>query len=237
MFTSSVRRGRATAPKRHVDRREERIQKIKSASICVDGADLAFPCTVRDIHSSGARMSIANIQGVADSFLLIVRSEDLVARCKVAWRKTNELGVRFVRVGCLLDEEQMKKEQQAAYQMEIQEAAERVERERVQAEQEALQRQHLQAQRIAQINAARMQIMGMDPTKPYSEEDLKSAYRRQAMAKHPDQGGDPREFQQLTEIYNLMLQDLQVAAAAAATANTTAPAAPVETPASPATAE
>ena len=228
MFTSSVRRGRATAPKRHVDRREERIQKIKSASICVDGADLAFPCTVRDIHSSGARMSIANIQGVADSFLLIVRSEDLVARCKVAWRKTNELGVRFVRVGCLLDEEQMKKEQQAAYHMEIKEAADRLERERLQAEHEELQRQQIQAQRIAQINAARMQIMGMDPTKPYSEEDLKSAYRRQAMTKHPDQGGDPREFQQLTDIYNLMLQDLQAAAAAAAAAAGATPASPSE---------
>ncbi|MEP0942857.1 MAG: PilZ domain-containing protein [Rhizobiaceae bacterium] len=214
MFTSSVRRGRHAAPKRHVDRREERVQKVKSASICIDGADLNFPCTVRDIHSSGARMSIANIQGVADSFLLIVRSEDLVARCKVAWRKTNEMGVRFVRVGVLAEEERMKKEQQSAHQMELQQQVERANQERLHAEQEALQRQQLQAQRIAQINAARMQIMGMDPTKPYTEEDLKSAYRRRAMSKHPDQGGDPLEFQQLTEIYNLMLNDLQAAAGA-----------------------
>ena len=175
-----------------------------------------LPCTVRDIHSSGARMSIANIQSVANSFLLIVRSEGLVARCKVAWRKTNELGVRFVRVGGLADEEQMKKVQQSAHQKEISQEADRIEREREQAEREAELRRQIQAQRIAQINAARMQIMGMDPTQPYSEEDLKSAYRRQAMTKHPDQGGDPLEFQQLTEIYNLMLRDLQAAAAAAA---------------------
>ena len=149
---------------------------------------------------------------MADSVLLIVRSEDLVARCKVAWRKTNELGVRFVRVGGLDEEERMKEEQQSSYQLERQQLAENQQRECEQAELEELQRQQLHAQRIAQINAARMQIMGMDPTKPYSEEDLKSAYRRQAMNKHPDQGVDPLEFQQLSKIYNLMLHDLQAAA-------------------------
>ena len=46
----------------------------------------------------------------------------------------------------------------------------------------------------------------LDPTQAYTLDDLKAAYRRQAMTKHPDQGGDPVEFQQLTEIYNLMAQ-------------------------------
>ena len=218
MFTSSIRRRVANAPKRHIARREERIHKVKSANICVDGANLTFPCTIRDIHSSGARMSIVNMQGIADSFLLIVRSEDLVARCQVAWRKTNELGVRFVRIGCLLDEEKMKKEQQAAYQMEARQAAEQVERERQQAEYEALQRQQKQVQHIAQITIARLQIMGMDPTKPYSEKDLRDAYHCQAMNKHPDHGGDAEEFHQLTEVYNLMLQDFLAAQSASQSA-------------------
>lgn len=165
-----------------------------------------FPCTVRDIHSSGARMSIQNAQNIADSFLLIVRSENLVARCKVAWRKTNELGVRFVRIGDLLEESRMKIEQHAAFNQAIQQQAKRQEQERIQAEQAAMQRQQAEAIRAARVATARMQIMGMDPTQPYTLEDLKSAYRRQAMNKHPDQGGDPVEFQQLTEIYNLMAQ-------------------------------
>jgi len=206
MFTSSVKRGGRPSPKRHIDRREERIEKVKSATICVDGADMNFPCTVRDIHSSGARMSIQNAQNVADSFLLIVRSENLVARCKVAWRKTNELGVRFVRVGDLLEESRMKIEQHAAFNQAIQQQAKRQEQERIQAEHEAMQRQQAEAMRAARIATARMQIMGMDPTQPYTLDDLKAAYRRQAMTKHPDQGGDPVEFQQLTEIYNLMAQ-------------------------------
>lgn len=206
MFTSSVRRGGRAAPKRHIDRREERVEKVKSATICVDGAEMNFPCTVRDIHSSGARMSIVNAQNVADSFLLIVRSENLVARCKVAWRKPNELGVRFVRVGDLNDEAHMKIEQHAAFNQSVQQQAQRREQARIQAEQDALMHQQAEAMRAARIATARMQIMGMDPTQPYTLEDLKAAYRRQAMTKHPDQGGDPVEFQQLTEIYNLMTQ-------------------------------
>lgn len=214
MFSSPNRRTRATAPRKHVDRREERVLKVKSASICIDGGENHIPCTVRDIHSSGARMSIAHPQQVGDSFLLIVRSENLVARCKVAWRKTNELGVRFLRVAGLNEEERLKKEQQAAFQKDQQQHFEMQEQARLQSEQEAQQRMQIQAQRAAQMQAARLQIMGMDPTKPYTEEDLKSAYRRQAMAKHPDQGGDPVEFQQLTEIYNLMLQALHTQASA-----------------------
>jgi len=204
MFTSSVRRGGRAAPKRHIDRREERVEKTKSATICVDGAEMNFPCTVRDIHSSGARMSIVNAENVADNFLLIVRSDNLVARCKVAWRKSNEIGVRFVRVGDLNEEARMKADQHLAFNQAIQQSAQRQEQARIQAENEAQLHQQEEALRVARIAVARMQIMGMDPTQPYTLEDLKAAYRRQAMAKHPDQGGDPVEFQQLTEIFNLM---------------------------------
>ncbi len=209
MFTSSARRGRQAAPKRHVDRREERVEKTKAATICVDGAEMNFPCTVRDIHSSGARLSIVNAQGIADTFLLIVRSDDLIARCKVAWRKSNEIGVRFARVGDLAEEAHLKAEQHAAFNQAIRQQNQRMEQDRQRAEQEAQAQMQAQAMRVARINAARMQIMGMDPTQPYTMEDLKSAYRRQAMNKHPDQGGDPVEFQQLTDIFHLMVQAME----------------------------
>ncbi len=209
MFTSSVRRGRQAAQKRHVDRREERVEKTKAATICVDGAEMNFPCTVRDIHSSGARLSIVNAQGIADSFLLIVRSDDLIARCKVAWRKSNEIGVRFARIGDLAEETRMKAEQHAAFNLAIRQQNQRLEQDRQQAEQEAQEQLQAQALRVARINAARMQIMGMDPTQPYTMDDLKRAYRHQAMNRHPDQGGDPVEFQQLTDIFNLMVQAME----------------------------
>lgn len=212
MFNSTVRRGRPTGPRKQVERREERIEKIKSASICIDGGDQQMACTVRDIHSSGARLSIMNAQAVAESFLLIVRSENLIARCKVAWRKTNEMGVRFLRVGDLGEEDRMRKEQQYAFQQQVEQDQRRKDEAIQIAERDRQAKLLAQAQRIAQIRSARLQIMGMDPTQPYSEQELKSAFRKQAMVKHPDQGGDPVEFQQLTEIYNLMLQDLEAQA-------------------------
>ena len=118
MFTPTVNRNRHAAPKKHVER-EERVAKTKSASICVDGADLQFACTVRDIHTSGARISIMNMESIADGFMLIVRSDNLIARCKVAWKKKNEVGVRFLRVGELVEEEQFRREQQYAYKKDV----------------------------------------------------------------------------------------------------------------------
>jgi hypothetical protein len=209
MFNSSVRGKRPGAPKRHVPRREERVEKTKSASICIDGEEMYVACTVRDIHSSGARLSIVNPQGIADSFLLMVRSDNLVARCKVAWRKTNEIGVRFLRTGDLSQEQRFKKEQRLAYQQEGQQRQHQQDEIELRAEQEQQAQLQIQAQREQQMRMARLQIMGMDPTQPYTVEDLKGAFRRQAMHKHPDQGGDPTEFRQLTEIYNLMLQAFQ----------------------------
>ena len=209
MFSSSVRQGRPGAPKRHVERREERLEKTKAASICIDGEQMYAACTVRDIHSSGARISIVDAQGIADSFLLKVHSDNLVARCKVAWRKTNEIGVRFLRSGDLGQEPRFRQEQQQAYQQEVQQKLQQANDAQLHAEQDRQARVEALALREQQMRMARLQIMGMDPTRPYSEEDLKSAFRKQAMHKHPDQGGNPTEFLQLTEIYNLMMQALQ----------------------------
>ena len=210
MFTPTARRNRVVAPKKHVERREERVPKVKSASICVDGADAMIACTVRDIHSSGARISIMSLEGIKESFMLIVRSENLVARAKVAWKKDGEIGVRFIRTGDLADEQQFHSEQQSAYAKEVELERRRIAEEEARAEQQRLAREHAEAQRIAQIRIAQMQIMGMDPTKPYSQEDLKSAFRKKAMTIHPDQGGDPVEFQRLNDVYNIMLNEFLV---------------------------
>jgi len=205
MFTPSANRNRLHAPKKHVER-EQRVAKTKSASVCVDGADLQFAGTVRDIHSSGARISIMNLESIENGFLLIVRSDNLVARCQVVWKKQNELGVRFLRIGDLSEEAQFRRDQQYAYKKDGDMRALQQQQSQLRSESDLVARQRVQAQRAAQMQIARLQIMGMDPTKPYSEDDLKTAYRRRAMTKHPDQGGDPAEFQQLTEVYNLMLQ-------------------------------
>lgn len=205
MFNPTANRLRNAAPKKHVDRREERKLTMKSGSICADGADMHLACTIRDIHSSGARMSVINMSGIPESFLLIVRSDNLIARAKVAWKKENEIGVRFLKTGDMAQEEQFRTEQQYNYQKEMQILQQRHQQElaNLQAQEQAAQA--AEAQRQAQILIMNMQTLGMDTTKPYTEEDVKSAFRRKAMEKHPDQGGDPVEFQHLQEVYNAML--------------------------------
>ncbi|KAI9637941.1 uncharacterized protein MKK02DRAFT_31479 [Dioszegia hungarica] len=44
--------------------------------------------------------------------------------------------------------------------------------------------------------------LGVDPSA--SEAELKKAYRKQALAKHPDKGGDPEEFKELTHAYEIL---------------------------------
>lgn len=207
MFTPSARRTRHASPKKHVDRREERVPTMKSGSINVDGGPDLISCTVRDIHTGGARLSVMNMDGVTDGFLLIVRSANLVARSKVAWKKGNEIGVRFLRQGDLSQEEQFRREQQYSHQKDLEQAEKQRQQERARWEAEQQAQAQAEAYRQAQVRIAQLNLMGMDPTKPYSEDDLKAAFRKRAMEKHPDQGGDPQEFQQLNDVYKIMLAD------------------------------
>ena len=36
-----------------------------------------------------------------------------------------------------------------------------------------------------------------------SQSDIKRAFKKQAMKHHPDKGGDPKQFQQLNEAYEV----------------------------------
>lgn len=52
-------------------------------------------CVVRDISDQGARLQVANVSNVPDSFELLVELDGLEAGCAVAWRKGSEVGVSF----------------------------------------------------------------------------------------------------------------------------------------------
>ncbi|MEE9376381.1 MAG: J domain-containing protein [Rhizobiaceae bacterium] len=193
-------------PKKIIDR-EERVSITKTASICIDGADLVMPCTVRDLHGQGARMSVANPSAVPDSILLIIRSEDLVARASVAWRKSCEIGVRFIRSGELHLEEKFRREQVTAYQK-IQEKSLQAQKE-VEREKQKLQAQvDMRVQQESHERKRKLQVMGIDPRHPFGEDELKRAYRVQAMVKHPDQGGTMEAFQELNLVYQALLASI-----------------------------
>jgi len=76
-------------------RRETREPITKSASICIEETGQVIACTLRDIHSRGARMSVASHAGIPDVFVLKCRQEGINNKARVAWRRGYELGVCF----------------------------------------------------------------------------------------------------------------------------------------------
>lgn len=53
-------------------------------------------CTIRNFSAAGARLEVAAIAGIPESFTLIIKPELLKRSCRVSWRSGNKLGVNFV---------------------------------------------------------------------------------------------------------------------------------------------
>lgn len=201
MFTSSIRRARGV-PRKKIERKE-RVPVIKSATICIDGADLTVECTIRDIHNFGARFSVVNSVGIPDEFLLISRTEDLCARARVAWRRGNELGVRFLRRASYADEGRMRQDQQKQFSKITEYRRQEQERVAYAAQKAGIDPASAEAPAPANPmkRAAQMRILGFDPKVEVTADELKRAYRMKAMTMHPDRGGDPNDFQSLSIAY------------------------------------
>jgi curved DNA-binding protein CbpA len=47
-------------------------------------------------------------------------------------------------------------------------------------------------------------ILGLSGRKYPTHDEIKKAYRRQALLHHPDKGGDPEKFKQVVEAYEIL---------------------------------
>jgi len=73
----------------------ERYAADDGAEALIPGAD-STPCTVLDISATGARIALADeATTVPDSLKIYIADRDLIADCKVVWRKGKEFGVTF----------------------------------------------------------------------------------------------------------------------------------------------
>lgn len=70
-----------------------RTPVLLQGRILVGGGALA--CTVRDLSRGGARLSIANADGIPGRFWLAIGASEKVHQVTVTWREASELGVRF----------------------------------------------------------------------------------------------------------------------------------------------
>jgi hypothetical protein len=67
-----------------------RIMSLKAETIC--------DCALIDVSDGGARLAVLAVEIVPDEFLLTFsKSSDVSRRCKVMWRKDDEVGVTFVK--------------------------------------------------------------------------------------------------------------------------------------------
>jgi hypothetical protein len=88
------RREMAAAPKK----REVRKSVRQSGWITLDGGFAARPCTVLDLSSAGAKITVDDPHAVPAKVKLAFSRDARTGRtCEVVWRRGKTLGVKFVR--------------------------------------------------------------------------------------------------------------------------------------------
>ncbi|MFD2648658.1 PilZ domain-containing protein [Devosia albogilva] len=76
-------------------RQAPRRRTLKGGRIVINNGFSTFECTVRNLSDTGARLKVASIVGLPDSFDLVMEDGTRHA-CRVAWKTETELGVTFV---------------------------------------------------------------------------------------------------------------------------------------------
>ena len=76
-------------------RSAERYVAEEGAEALIPGAD-SVSCVVLDISTTGARVVLTDANMIVpDNLKIYIAERDLIADCKVAWRKGKEFGVSF----------------------------------------------------------------------------------------------------------------------------------------------
>jgi hypothetical protein len=76
-------------------RAEARHRTLKGGLIAFNGGRSTIDCKVRNLSPIGARLDVAAVMGIPDTFELAFGGQ--IVACRVIWRKLQELGVEFVR--------------------------------------------------------------------------------------------------------------------------------------------
>ena len=77
-------------------RREVRIRTNRRGLIKFGARGQSICCTVHDISTGGAGLSVVSVFGVPERFSLAIDGEKAIRFCRVAWVEGKRLGVVFV---------------------------------------------------------------------------------------------------------------------------------------------
>ena len=72
-----------------------RHRVLKGGHIVTNAGQSTFDCTVRNLSAAGARVRVASVIGIPDSFELVMDDGRSYA-CQIIWRAETELGLAFV---------------------------------------------------------------------------------------------------------------------------------------------
>jgi len=79
-------------------RRADRKVMIWDCVMATAAGALIGKCSVRDISSTGARITLSDPHHVPDAFVLILsRNGGARRNCELIWRDKSQIGVRFIR--------------------------------------------------------------------------------------------------------------------------------------------
>ena len=79
-------------------RKHRRVDLSYVARVLSLKAELICDCAIADVSQGGARVAVLAADMVPDEFLLAFSPKsDVTRKCKVAWRKDDEVGVTFLK--------------------------------------------------------------------------------------------------------------------------------------------
>lgn len=64
------------------------------AEISFEGGRRVVPCIIRDVSEGGARIEVATVIGIPNTFDLIIPGHKNHS-CRVAWRALKEMGLQY----------------------------------------------------------------------------------------------------------------------------------------------
>ncbi len=77
-------------------RRNQRQRTFKGGKIVFNDNRSVIDCTVKNLSSSGAALTVESTIGIPDEFNLIISPENVAKACRVAWKTEHQIGVAFV---------------------------------------------------------------------------------------------------------------------------------------------
>jgi hypothetical protein len=82
-------------------RNQPRVRMLKSARILFNDHRSVIDCTVRNLSSLGACLTVPCTLGIPDRFEVMFEADKSVRQCRMVWHKEKQIGVEFMSVVAL----------------------------------------------------------------------------------------------------------------------------------------